>query len=190
MPVWGTVVGILGGALQDGVSYFRETKIKEQESKHAIELEKVKSENKVREFQAGLQIEQQKTEQANLKVAEEEQKTFGIQAQSEASVGIEKEKTEQNWYDNLSKATQYINSSSRWANIANFFVATARPLITYLIGFLMFWIVFHHKDFENTPQWLQEFIEILAFQFEATVSFWFYRRGSDRMVEIQNQKKK
>lgn len=190
MALWGTVIGILGGAVQDGISYIRETKTKEQELKHSIELEKVRSENKIKEFQAGIKIEEERTKQADFSFQAEEQKTFGIKAQSEASVDIEKQKTEAIWYENLSKATQYIQNSSRWANIANFFIATARPLITYLLGYLMFWIVFNHEKFTTTPEWLQQFITMMGFQFEATVSFWFYRRGSDRMVEIQNQKKK
>ena len=60
----GTITGILGGALQDGLSYFKETKAKEQDFKHTIELEKVRSENKVKEFQAGIEIAKEETKQA------------------------------------------------------------------------------------------------------------------------------
>ena len=138
----GTITGILGGALQDGISYFKETKVKERDFKHAIELEKIRSENKVREFQAGITIAQEQTKQAHFNLHTEEQKTFGIRAQSEATIGVAQQETEKYWYDNLSKATQYLTANNLWANIANFFIATARPLITYCLGFLMFWVLF------------------------------------------------
>lgn len=180
----GTITGILGGALQDGLSYIKEKKAKEQNFKHEINLEKIRSENKIKEFQAGILIEKEKTEQENFKFQTEQQKTFGIKAQSE----IEKEKTTQNWYDNLSKASGYLIGGGNWVGIANFFIATARPLITYCLGFLMFWVIFHHNDFQNTPLWLQNFITMLAFQFEATISFWFYRRGSEKFSEFEKKK--
>ena len=179
----GTITGILGGALQDGLSYIKETKAREQNFKHEASLEKIRSENKVREFQAGIEIAKEQTKQADFSLQNEKQKTYGIKAKSDAGVEIAR-------YDNITKATNYIAGVGLWVSVANFFIATARPVITYLLGFLMFWIIFHHHDFKDTPQWLQNFITMIAFQFEATVSFWFYRRGSEKISDFQNQKKK
>ena len=188
--IWRTITGIVGGALQDGISYLKATKERQQNYEHQINLEKVRSENKVKEFQAGIEIAKEETKQAEFNLQTEEKKTFGIKAQTEGMVGVAEEETVRAWYDNLTKASQYIIGAGTWVSIGNFFIATARPVITYLLGFLMFWIVFNHQDFKDTPQWLQDFITMLAFQFEATVSFWFYRRGTDKMREVESQKKK
>lgn len=198
--IWGTLVGVLGGVGQDIFHYVKDQKEKNNDIKRQIELEAKKSELRIKEQEAGVLIAKEETKQADFSLQNEKQKTFGIKAQTEGMVGVAEQETEREWYNNITKATGYIQGESKWVQLGNFANQIARPFLTFML--LMFQFAFIGGIvWKLTPQnimimlsnegsALYQIVISLHLLLETVFGFWFYRRSSDKMRELSIQKKK
>lgn len=175
--ILGTIAGIVGGITKDLISKVSDYKQDAKDKQHELELEKIRSNNRVKEAQAGITIAQEQTKQSQFQLQTEEQKTYGIKAQSEASALISEHDAYKSWYENITKATGFLvstasNKVSEICNgIVNVFIATTRPLITYLL-LLLVW-----KVYATASEQHGLIISTILDAFAASVSFWFYDRG-------------
>jgi len=175
--ITGSIVGLAGGVLQDVISYFKEKKHKDAELKewkskmeYKFEIEKQRHELGISERSFELDIQKEHTMQ--------------IMAEGE----VEKAKNEGLWFNAITKATGFITSGGVLAAVANFITATTRPIISYL--FLLFIFFIYKTQMQNSPDWLATFTETVLLQMEFITSFWFYRRGSDRVSSFVSYAKK
>jgi hypothetical protein len=179
-----TIVTTIGGGimafLRDGY-HFKLEQIKEDKN----------LEREIKRKEHDLLIEKEATKQAEFGVDIEKEKTYGIQAQSEANIAVAEQETEQDYYKNIAKSSQPINNvhNSKLIHIANFIIATTRSFITYLIV-ITFCIsigivLFQEKDLSKEEM---ELFQCLFLILDYTLSYWFFKyikRGSETL-----QKKK
>ena len=181
----GSVIGLVGGVVQDCISFFKDKADKKMQNAHELELEKLRSENRIKEAHANVQIEQEKTKQIQNQLDSQlENNQFSIKA--------EEIKSENNWHNNVTKSLEYLPGNDFLSHLANLFIATARPMITYLVGALVLYIAIHPERYikiENAT-WYHEFIIGIGYIFETATSYWFYNRGSQKFKEGLNLKKK
>ena len=158
--ITGSIVGLAGGVLQDVISYFKEKKHKDAELKEWKSKMEYKFEIEKQRHELGIS-------ERSFELDIQKEHTMQIMAEGE----VEKAKNEGLWFNAITKATGFITSGGVLAAIANFITATTRPIISYL--FL-----------------LATFTETVLLQMEFITSFWFYRRGSDRVSSFVSYAKK
>lgn len=212
--VTSSVGGGIFGVIKVGLDYFVSYKKQKITNIHEIELEKIRSENKINEFNAALKIEEEKTKQAEFQVdiakqetSQEEQRTFGIQAQAEADIVSEQEKTKQVFMQSVLSASTvaFINTGSAirdfFANITVISRAWLLFVLTTYVLILNFWIFWRMKDslnIETLTILLQQNILTLAIvdAFVGTINYFIIDRGGGKMLDrfsgisTPNQKKK
>lgn len=170
----GSVIGIFGGVAQDVLGWFKQKHENETQHKYNLELEDKRTENRIKEFQAGLLQEQEKTKQQELIYNAEQEKTRGVEASAEASVLISDNDFESTRMHNITQATQYVQGEGFLAGLTNFIIATTRPFQTYLLLIGLFACIVMKVE--------AEYVEYIALLAETCVSFWFYKRSSEKFM--------
>ena len=178
--ILGSIIGLGGGIIQDVISYYKDKKqremdIKEWKQKLEFEFEMEANKSKLGIKTLNKNIDLENSRQLNLAT---------INAGVKQKTKLEAVKNEGLWFDAISKATAYLVSDSFFAQIANFIIATTRPIISYL--FLFFICYIYKTQVQIQPQWLDKFVMAVLLQMEVITSFWFYRRGSDRVSQVTN----
>ena len=165
----GSIVGLVAGVLQDIICHIRDKKNKHMELKewrmkmdYEFELDKKRSDFGLKDRSLEFEICKEGT------------------LQEIAKADVQNAKNESTWYNAVSKATGFIDKHGFLASIANFITATTRPIISYL--FLVFIAYIYTTQISKEPDWLESFTETVLLQMEFITSFWFYRRGSDRIT--------
>ena len=150
--------GGIFGVVKIGLDYFASYKKQKEINAHEIELEKIRSQNKILEFQAGIKIEEEKTKQAEFQVhvskeetLQEEQRTYGVKAEAEANIAVEQEKTKQGFMQSAfnASAVAFISTGSAIRDFfANITVITRASLLFVLTAYVLYrdsWIWFQYK---------------------------------------------
>ncbi len=188
--ILGSIAGILGGVAKDAILTVKEYKEKKEDRRHEIALENVRSENKIKEADAGFLEQKEKTKQSEFNLKTEWQKTHGIKAESDADIQRSNQKTEAVRFKALTNATSYIAKETNNKivqiihGIINIFIGTTRPIITYAFMYFV-WHIYNTSDVEKVY-----IVTSLLEAFGAVVSFWFYDRGIKSVREIGIVKKK
>lgn len=209
-----SIGGGVFGVIKIGLDYFASYKKQKEINAHEIELEKIRSQNKILEFQAGLKIEEEKTKQAKFQVdiseqetLQEEQRTYGVKAEAEANIAVEQEKTKQGFMQSAfnASAVAFVNTGSAIRDFfANITVISRAWLLfvltTYILGwnFWIFWQLKGSLDITTLTLLLQENPLTLAIvdAFVGTINFFIIDRGGGKLLDrfagisTPNQKKK
>ena len=173
--ILGSIIGLGGGIIQDIISFYKDKKQRELDIAEWKQKAEISFELDRRKMDMLLENGSQ-----NIEIARLEHKKASKQ------IGLENAKNEGHWYNAIVKAQNYLTGTGLFVEIANFIIATTRPIISYL--FLFFICYIYKTQAIVSPQWIDKFVMAVLLQMEVITSFWFYRRGSDRT--IQNVTKK
>lgn len=189
------------GVIKVGLDYFASYKKQKEINAHEIELEKIRSQNKILEFQAGIKIEEQKTKQAEFQVdiskqetLQEEQRTYGVKAEAEANIAVEQEKTKQGFMQSAfnASAVAFVNTGSAIKDFfANITVITRASLLFVLIAYILYrdcWIWLQYKgklDVETITLLLQQspYTLVIIDAFAGLMSFFAIDRGGAKLLD-------
>jgi hypothetical protein len=167
--ILGSIIGLGGGIIQDIISYYKDKKQRELDIKEWKQKVEFNFELEKQRFEFGITKSDKNIELERLK-----------NNRIKNTRDLESTKNEGFWFDAISKATNYLSGSGALVEIANFIIATTRPIISYLF---LFFIAFIYKtQVINSPEWIDKFVMAVLLQMEVITSFWFYRRGSDRLT--------
>lgn len=171
--IWGTIAGLVAGGIKDSILSFKEYKDKQRDQKHELELEKIRSNNRIKEAHAGIIVAQEQTKREELHLQAEKQRVSGVKAQSEASVLVAEHDAHKSWYENISRATGLFTDTTNEIvnNVINVVIGLTRPMITYMFLVLV-WRIYETSITDHTF-----IVESILEAFGAVVSFWFYDRG-------------
>ena len=173
--ILGSIIGLSGGIIQDIIAYYKEKKQREldikewrQKAEFSFELDKQRAELGLSQIHGEIELEDAKKNRV-----EEENRAINYYA------NLESIKNESKWYNAITKASSYLSGEGLFVEIANFIIATTRPLISYLFLFFIWYI--YKVQATNETECLDKFFMAVLLQMEVITSFWFYRRGSDRI---------
>lgn len=150
--MWGTVIGILGGMGQDVINYIINKKYYKLFRRLGIK---------------GFDYESRSRKTSYSPSVSHGHNTYKPVQQNLPS----------SWHNKVLEG--YARSNiSKLDKIAYVFILTARPMISYL--FILFAFVIYLTNLKLQPEWMGHFVEVILYELEAVVSFWFYRRSSDK----------
>jgi len=156
-----SVSGVVTGIIQDVLHSKAEAKAKKddleifkQKQDYLLELDRQRSDLLKEELHLKSNIETSKAEQS-----EDDFESARINA--------------------ITNATKYIKTDNVLIEIANFIVTITRPLLTFLLTLLIFYI--YKTQITFNPIWLSDFIEAIMDLYSWAFSFWFFRRSMDKL---------
>ena len=158
---------------------------------HIEHKQDIKKEITLAEIQANKEIEMSKQGVVISQNELEKQKSETEQETSKTQASIKQSETEeyQAFTNAVIQTSSLWNSNTALANVSNFIITTTRPIVTYLLLFLVFIVSIKiMKNAEISENHLQIFDLILA-EFSAVMSYWFVRRSFEKRGEIEFKKK-
>ena len=153
-----------------------------QDIKKEIALAEIQANKEIEMSKQGVVISQNELEKQTSGTEQEEFKT-------QASIKQSETQEYQAFTNAVVQTSSLWQDSSTLAHIANFIITTTRPIVTYLLLFLVFIVSIKiMKNAEISENHLQIFDLILA-EFSAVMSYWFVRRSFEKRGEIEFKKK-
>ncbi len=200
-----SIGGGIFGVVKVGLDYWASYKKQKEVNAHEVQLETIRSQNKINEFTAGLKIEEEKTKQKVLEVdiakedtLQEEQRTFGMKAEADASVLTEQEKTKQGFIKSALDASSvaFVSTGNALRDFFQNITVISRAWLLFVLtvyilalnGFIFYWILYILKigtDIEILKVLLQENPLTLAIvdAFVGTVNFFIIDRGGGKLLD-------
>jgi hypothetical protein len=161
-----TFCGALFGGLQNYVEH-------KQDSSEKIQLAKIQADKEI-------QIASQQTfisqNQSNTQASITEQEGFKTEASLKQSDTAEYKA----FAEAVIQTSALSKDTSRLAQLANFITSTTRPIITYILGGLVFVLAYNIIQYESISAQHVAIFDLVLEMFSAAMSYWFVRRSFEK----------
>lgn len=161
-----TFCGALFGGLQNYVEH-------KQDSSEKIQLAKIQADKEI-------QIASQQTfisqNQSNTQASITEQEGFKTEASLKQSDTAEYKA----FAEAVIQTSALSKDTSRLAELANFITSTTRPIITYILGGLVFVLAYNITQYESISAQHVAIFDLVLEMFSAAMSYWFVRRSFEK----------
>jgi hypothetical protein len=165
-----SLVSTFCGALFGGFQNYLE---KKQDSTREIQIAKIQADKDIELAKQGVVVSQNALATQESTTSQEEFKT-------EASLKQSDTEEYKAFSEAVTQTSALWNSQSLWSNIANFIISTTRPIITYLLGGLVFVLAYQISQYESITDQQLEIFDLVLAEFSAAMSYWFVRRSFEK----------
>ena len=121
----------------------------------------------------------------------EKQKSETEQETSKTQASIKQSETEeyQAFTNAVIQTSSLWNSNTALANVSNFIIATTRPIVTYLLLFLVCGVTVAIVTDDAVNEIHLQIFDLILAEFSAVMSYWFVRRSFEKRGQLEFKKK-
>lgn len=154
----------------------------QQDIKKEIALAEIQAQKEIEMSRQGVIISQNELEKQTSETEQEEFKTQASLKQSEIQ-------EYQAFANAVAQTSSLWNSNSLLANISNFIIATTRPIVTYLLLFLVCGVTVAIVTNDAVNEIHLQIFDLILAEFSAVMSYWFVRRSFEKRGQLEFKKK-